>query len=281
MNVTLELPDLSRRLADLPPLPAALAEVLQALRQGGLTMERCIALIERDPSLAARCLRLANSPFYGRPGRIGSVSGAVTLLGLRTVNHLLTAVTLQQAIRPEQCPGFDLNGFWRHAMNVAMAASTIGPRLDLDPSEAFLAGLLHDLGELMLVLLVPEIVAEVERRTAAGEPVRQVERALLGTDHVEVGSAVARRWNFPPAIVEAIADHHRGGPAQAQSQAPGLAMLLSQIHQLTGPLERGWTPEQAMAMVPESTWQALRFVPEERSDLLLRLSTSLAAIGQA
>ncbi|MBQ0931402.1 HDOD domain-containing protein [Ideonella sp. 4Y16] len=279
MSATLELPDLSRRLADLPPLPAALAEVLQALRQGGLTMERCIALIERDPSLAARCLRLANSPFYGRPGRIGSVSGAVTLLGLRTVNNLLTAVTLQQAIRPEQCPGFDLNGFWRHAMNVAMTASTLSARLDLDPSEAFLAGLLHDIGELMLVVLVPEIVADVERRVAEGESARAVERQLLGTDHVEVGSAVARRWNFPPAIVEAIADHHRGWPEG--TQAPGLAALLSQIHQLLGPLERGWSAEQALAMVPEATWQALRFVPEERSEMLLRLSTSLAAIGQA
>lgn len=278
MNTTLELPDLSRRLADLPPLPAALSEVLLALRQGGLTMERCVALIERDPSLAARCLRLANSPFYGRAGRIGSVSSAVTLLGLRTVNHLLTAVTLQQAIRPEQCPGFDLNGFWRHAMNVAMAASTISPRLDLDPSEAFLAGLLHDIGELMLVVLVPDTMAEVERRVAAGEPTREVERTLLGTDHVEVGSAVAQRWNFPPAIVEAIADHHRG-PEHAQDA--DLAVLLSQIHQLTGPLERGWTAEQALAMVPESTWQSLRFVPEERSEMLQRLSTSLAAIGQA
>jgi len=279
MNTTLELPDLSRRLADLPPLPAALSEVLMALRQGGLTMERCVALIERDPSLAARCLRLANSPFYGRAGRIGSVSSAVTLLGLRTVNHLLTAVTLQQAIRPEQCPGFDLNGFWRHAMNVAMAASTISPRLDLDPSEAFLAGLLHDIGELMLVVLVPDMMAEVERRVTAGEPAREVERMLLGTDHVEVGSAVARRWNFPAAIIEAIADHHRDCPEQGQDA--DLAVLLSQIHQLTGPLERGWTAEQALAMVPESTWLALRFVPEERSDMLLRLSTSLAAIGQA
>lgn len=277
MSATLELPDLSRRLADLPPLPAALAEVLQALRRGGLTVERCVALIERDPSLAARCLRLANSPFYGRTGRIASVSGAVTLLGLRTVNHLLTAVTLQQAIRPEQCPGFDLDGFWRHAMNVAMAASTLSPRLELDPSEAFLAGLLHEIGELMLVVLVPEVVAEVERRVADGEPARQAEQSLLGTDHVEVGSAVARRWNFPPSIVEAIADHHRGWP----DDAPSLAALLSQIHALIGPLERGWTAEQALPMVPEATWQALRFGPEERSDMLLRLATGLAAIGQA
>ena len=114
---------------------------------------------------------------------------------------------------------------------------------------------------------------------AGGELARNVERSLLGTDHVEVGSAVARRWNFPPAIVDAIADHHRGGPGD--SPAPGLAALLSQIHLLTGPLERGWSAEQALAMVPDSTWQALRVEPGERGDLLLRLSTSLAAIGQA
>lgn len=277
--IALDLPDLSRRLADLPPLPAALSELLLALRQGGLSLERCVALIERDPSLAARSLRLANSPFYGRAGRVGSVSGAVTLLGLRTVNQLLTAVTLQQAIRPDQCPGFDLGGFWRHAMNVAMVASAIGPRLELDPSEAFLAGLLHDIGALMLVVLAPEVVAEVERRVAEGETPEQVERELLGTDHVEVGSAVARRWHFPAPIVEAIADHHR--PWTDASSSSHLASLLSQIHTLVGPLERGLSPEQALTTVPEAAWQALHVGPEERLDMLVRLSTSLAAIGQS
>jgi putative nucleotidyltransferase with HDIG domain len=279
MNVATDLPLVSRRLADLPPLPAALAEVLQALRHGGPTMERCVELIERDPALAARCLRLANSPFYGRPGRIGSVTGGVTLLGLRTVTGLLTAVTLQQAIRPEQCPGFDLPGFWRHAMNIAMAASTIAPRLDLDASESFLAGLLHDVGELMMVVLAPDAMAEVEQRVADGMPQAQAERELLGIDHVELGAEVARRWNFPAAIVEAIADHHSDDALG--NEATALADLLSMVHALVGPLERGLGVEQVLAIVPEPVWQALRHEPPERLGLLTHLATSLAAIGQA
>lgn len=279
MNTALALPDLSRRLADLPPLPAVLAEVLQAMRHGGLSLERSVALIERDPSVAARCLRLANSPFYGRPGRIGSVSGAATLLGQRTVNQMLTAVTLQQAIRADQCPGFDLNNFWRHAMNVAMAASALSPRLDLDPSEAFLAGLLHDIGELMLVVLVPELLADMDWEAHDDASAAQRERERLGTDHVELGSTVARRWNFPASIVKAIADHHR--PWNDDQGSPSLAALLSLIHALTGPLEGGESPDQALARIPATVWSSLRIAPDDRAGLLERLSTSLAAIGQA
>lgn len=279
MNIDCVPVETRKRLADLPPLPTSLSEVVQALRTGDLSSERCIELIERDPALAARCLRLANSPFYGRPGKIGSVYGAVTMLGLRTVMSLLTAVSLQHAFKPEHCPGFQLDVYWRHAMGVAMTASVLAPRLGLDPSEAFLAGLLHDIGELMLVVLQPDAQEEIRRRVRSGEMAEVVEQEVLAIDHVALGASIAQQWHFPQAIVDAIADHHRFW-MHADRPPTTLADLLSLIHGLLTPVEMGLPACEAALLVPDVVWDALRYEPGERAEVLDRLIANLSAIAQ-
>lgn len=276
MTMDLASPDLARQLAELPPLPAAVSEIIQALRDEGASMSRCVELIEHDPALAARALRLANSPFYGRPGRIGSINSAVMMLGLRTVMGLLTSAALQMRLPGGDCPGFDREAHWAHAMETAMTASQLAPRVDLDPGEAFLAGLLHDIGALMLAVLAPEQMGQVLARTAAGEDPLLVERELLGTDHRSIGAEVSRRWNFPPSIVEAIADHHRQiVPGQAMS----LADLLATCDALLHPQRQVATPADALALVPGWVWQQLQIDADQRLPTVERLFASRGAAG--
>ncbi len=277
MCMITDSPEFARRMTELPPLPAAVAEVLETLRQGTPSLERCVELIERDPALAARALRLANSAFYGRQGRIGSITAASLMLGLRTVMGLLTAATLRQCLRPLDCPGFDPDAHWRRAMGRALTASMLAPQMDLDPGEGFMAGLVTDLGMLMMAWAAPGQMAEALRRAAEDGDLVAHELALLGHDHVEMGMAVARRWHFPEAIVEAL----KAAPkqwARLDGHAPALADLVSLSQELLAPLEAGQGPDAAVALLPEALWLELDLGPDERLPLMQRVAAGLSAL---
>ena len=277
MCMITDSPEFARRMTELPPLPAAVAEVLDALRHGPPSLERCVELIERDPALAARTLRLANSAFYGRQGRIGSITSACLMLGLRTVMGLLTAATLRQCLRPLDCPGFDPDAHWRRAMGRALTASMLAPQLEQDPGEAFLAGLVTDLGMLMLAWAAPTQMGEALRLAAQDGELVAHEIALLGHDHVEMGTAVARRWHFPEAIVRTLQVTPRQW-ARLDGRPAELADLVSLSQELLAPLEAGCAPEAALMDLPEALWLELELAPDERLPFLQRVADGLAAL---
>lgn len=205
---------LAQRVTELPPLPKALVALMQLLRQDDFSVGQCVALIERDQALAARMLRLANSAFYGVPGRVGSIGDAVRILGVRTVWCVLTAAALHQQLRADGCPGFRFEHYWRHTMGAALAARGLALLLDHDPDEAFLAGLLHDVGQLVMATFSPEAAAKAIALAKADDSGPAVaESAVLGFDHAELGALVSGHWHFPPTITRAIALHHMPEPA--------------------------------------------------------------------
>lgn len=264
-----DLADLARRVADLPPLPAALTEVISALENGQLSTQRCIDLIERDPALAGRMLRLANSAFYGRPGRVGSISAAVALLGLRTVASVLAAASLKGSLQIQGGEGFSLERYWRHAISSGLICSQLAPRSALDPSEAFLAGLMHDIGQLIMAALMPEEMAEVLRLRQDGSEDLNAELDVIGLSHPQLGEQVARHWNLPGTIVQAIAQHHE--PLSGGHSPASLAQLLQLGDSIVLALDRDNSPAGAV-QVPDALWQALRVPPEEREPLYARIA---------
>lgn len=199
---------------DLPALPAAVFELLTLLGRDDVGTPALVAKISLDQALTAKTLRLANSSFYGMPRHVASVSDATAVLGLRTVRVVLTAAALHGSFKPPECVGFDFMAFWRHAVSTAVCARLIGAEIGADAEAAFTAGLLHDIGELILASSHPERFAEVLAQQAqSAAPLREIETALLGIDHAQVGARVAEHWRFPKPIVDAITDHH--APAAA------------------------------------------------------------------
>jgi putative nucleotidyltransferase with HDIG domain len=182
----------------LPALPQAVREVMQALQRDDVSVERSVHLIEQDQSLAARTLRVANSAFYGMSGRVGRIGDAVTLLGLRAVSGVLLAVSFSQGLDTSRCAGFHFRGYWRHSMATALAARLLAPRLRLDPDEGFVAGLLHDIGKLVLAAHFPAEGAQAMAlaRSADVSDI-EAERATLGLTHAEIGAVLVRHWRFP------------------------------------------------------------------------------------
>lgn len=272
MSAALDLMDLPRRVAELPPMPAALTEVLKALGDGHLSTLHCVALIEHDPALSARMLRLANSAFYGRAGSIGSISAAVSLLGLRTVAGVLTAASLRGSLQIDPRAGFSLERHWRHAVGSALACSSLAPALGLDPSEAFLAGLMHDIGQLIVVALAPEAWVEIRRLQAeTGASIDTLERKMLGATHTELGEMVAQRWHFPSPIVRAIASPHGEWPADDTSPPTDLASLVQSTDPIVHALDND-PGDQGHLAVPPAVWQRLPIAVDDHAAYFQRLA---------
>ena len=277
----LDLDQLARRVTELPPLPQALVAVMQALQRDHLSTDQSIQLIEQDPALAARTLRLANSAFYGVPGRVGSIADAVHLLGLRTVGGVLTAAAMHSHLKVDHCPGFRFEAYWRHALAAGLLARALGPRAGLSGDEAFLAGLMHDVGALVLAAFHPGPAAEVIQRTQAQDrPTHQVESELLGLHHGSVGALVARHWRFPSAIAHAIEHHH-----QVEVGPPDAPLDMTQLVQLADALAHGLDLNQdrheAVPLPAAESWLSLGLDLEEGLALMRHTADGVQALSAA
>lgn len=208
--------ELAQSLAELPPLPASISEVIAACDDQDMTVGQLSQIILRDQNLTANILKLANSAFYGHARRVTTATEAVVLLGFSAVKSLAisshTARLLNRAL-----PGYGMAAgeLWQHSIAVAFSARRLAVEVHLAPvEEAFVAGLLHDIGKIVLASHMEAAFAEIgdearSRRTAF----HLVEAELLGFDHAELGARVAAQWSFPPELEEAIRFHHDPGRA--------------------------------------------------------------------
>lgn len=239
---------------DLPPLPSVVLELVQSLGNEELTAAQYSAKISRDQALTAKTLRLANSSFYGRGRQVRSVAEAIVVLGLRTVRGVVTAAGLSGAFR--SLPGFDHYAFWRHSIASALCAQTLAVELGRDDADlAFTVGLLHDIGRLALASAFAPAYAEVEQWRRANDcPDSEAERTVLGIDHAEVGGLIARQWNFAPAMVDAIRQHH-APPAAAEVTLTGMAHVTDAIAHALG---LAGSADEAVPTLVLPVWAACR-----------------------
>jgi putative nucleotidyltransferase with HDIG domain len=197
------------KLRELPALPQVIIDLQSAMSREDVSIDAIADRVSLDQALAAKALRVANCSFYGVPGRVVSIRQAIGMLGLRSVSTVLTIAAVSQSIPRPSCAGFDMERYWRHSVAVALCARDIARALRLDADVAFTAGLLHDLGRLALASQAPAFLAEtLRRRDELDCTMLEAERATLGSDHAALGSQVAARWHFGPAIVDAIRLHH-------------------------------------------------------------------------
>lgn len=213
---------LVRQIQELPALPAVVLELLSSIDQEGTDVHVLAQKIELDQALAAKTLRIANSSFYGMQSTVTSIAHAVSVLGFHSIRTLVTACALTGSFAPVD-GGFDFTAFWRHSLATAVAARLLAPHLQVNPETAFTAGLLHDLGTLVLATRFPAEHALIRSyRQAHDCQMADAELAVMGIDHAQVGSALAAYWKFPLAIQQAVADHH----AIARLDGGGLPLVV-------------------------------------------------------
>lgn len=209
---------------DLPSLPAVVLELLGDIDQEDVDISVLARKVSLDQALTAKTLRLANSPAFGLQVKVGTIQQAITFLGFQATRKLITAAALSGSFPTGRCPGFDDQAFWRHSIATAACARALARRIRFNQDLAFTAGLLHDIGRLVLVTAQPDAYREVLAwRAVHSCEWREAERAVLGLDHVDAGVALAGHWQFSDAMRQAIAWHHA-------PETPGAGMLAAIVH---------------------------------------------------
>lgn len=221
-----KLESLIEEVVDLHTLPVIVLEADRLMRDPRTSAQQVADLLSRDPALAGRILRLVNSPIYGFQKRIGNLTQAIVILGFQTVKNLMLTVSVIESFRTGGSQGFDYPRFWAHSVGCAIAAGEIA-RLANAPhaEEAYIAGLLHDVGKLVVGQHLPELWETIAGHMAAGMPETEAEVEVLGRDHSDIGGMLARAWSLPPSLVDAIRDHHHPGESGAEVSAADVVHL--------------------------------------------------------
>jgi putative nucleotidyltransferase with HDIG domain len=199
---------------NLPPVSQAALRLVGLLDQPTVSNDDVVSVLKYDNVLTAKLLRACNSPYFGLEEPVRSVDQAVLILGHQQILHIVLTLAFGGAMMTP-LPGYavEANELWQHSLTTAMAAEVIAneyPEMNFDSQVAFTAGLLHDIGKLVLgQTLTPDSQHAIRNLVARGQVSRtDAERQVLGTDHAEVGASLLQSWRLPEDIVEAVAHHH-------------------------------------------------------------------------
>ena len=228
----LSLERLIDRSGKLGSLPAIVYKVFEVMDEPNSTATKIGKVINDDPALTARLLKLVNSPFYGFTGKVDTVYRAVALIGheeLRSVVIAASAIKVFDGIPPELV---SMKDFWKRSLSTAVTARVLAAfKREKVIERFFIAGLLHDIGSLLMYLKLPDEMAQVlQLEKADGIDRIKAEKEITGYDHTEVGGGLLKKWNLPPQICSAVRYQVDPGKApQAEQQAAWLIKLASEI----------------------------------------------------
>lgn len=209
---------------EVPTLPAVVIHALHILQDPNSDAKAVQRVISNDPAISAKILRVANSAFFGRSRRVGTIAEAVSVLGFINVQGLLISVSAFDAFRTKR---LNLLDFWKHSIATATAARFLARQSSVTVDQAFMAGLLHDIGKLILAVQAEgayQRMLELRQKTPMSS--LQAEQTLFEFTHPEVGEMVAERWDLPLPYIAAVAHHHQpddAGEHQAFAALIGLA----------------------------------------------------------
>jgi putative nucleotidyltransferase with HDIG domain len=202
---------LLERVNDLPPLPAVAARVMSMAdddRSSALDMAQ---VLSSDQALTAKLIRISNSAYYGFARKVSSVREAVVVLGMKQVRQVAVGASLMNTFngRREDDDVFDIDLFWGHCVAVGIAAEAVAKKTrSARPEDAFTAGILHDIGRLVLRMTMPREFKEAVIVARQGIPLHEAELEITGYAHDEIGQALGDKWKFPGHLVDAVAHHH-------------------------------------------------------------------------
>ena len=254
MSALLSYDDVVKNLDDLPSLPAVVMELLNSIDQEEVDIAVLAKKVSHDQALTAKTLRLANSSLFGLQVKVTTIQQAITFLGFQSTRNLITAAAVTGCFADKLCPGFDHKLFWRHSIATAACAKVLARHMRFNQDYAFTAGLLHDIGRLVLVSSFPELYQQVlEYQREHDCYALEAERAILGIDHVEAGLALAEHWNFSDTMRLAIGGHH-------EPEKPGAGFLAAIVHVANAVVHALDLVQQEDDLVPPVSsvaWQAL------------------------
>ncbi len=195
---------------DLPTIPIVISEVLSAIDNPNMSAYKLAQMIEKDQGLTARVLRVANSPFYGFSKRISTIDLAIGIMGFNAIKEIVLSLVIKRFFSKIASKVFDIKSFWHYGLFCASTSRVLARKLGYKiAGEAFVAGLMHDLGVLVIAEYFSEDFKKIKALTESGELDRiEAERVVLGCTHSDIGEWIAEKWNLPNQISRTIKLHH-------------------------------------------------------------------------
>ncbi|MCZ6635574.1 MAG: response regulator [bacterium] len=212
---------------NLPTLPTVYAEVDRLCKNPDVSSEELSKVIETDPSISLKLLSLANSAFFGFSRQIKSVHDAISLLGNKTVQNTILNIAVFEATKGlDGSKGFDKNAFWLHSAGVGSAARELSKKLKIDREEAFTAGIVHDMGKIILDALYTDFYEEVIQKVKGGGiSIFAAEEEIIGLHHGQIGKELCESWDLPTELTEAVSYHHRPKSSEKDTEIASLVNL--------------------------------------------------------
>jgi len=214
--MTLTAEALVNKSLDLVSPPNTYIQLNKLIQDPDSAIDDISAVINTDPALATRLLRIVNSPFYGFPSQINTISRAITIIGTRELTHLVLATSVINAFKGIPSSLINMDEFWRHSFATAITAQLLAEECGQHATERFfIAGLLHNIGSLVLYQSMPELAGEAIRSAEFGHEVLfKAEQRVIGFAHTDVGYALAHAWHLPHSLQEVARYHH--SPSEAE-----------------------------------------------------------------
>ncbi len=255
----LSLEKLIERSSKLGSLPAIVHRVFAVMDDPNSTATQVGKVINDDPALTARLLKLVNSPFYGFASKVDTVYRAVALIGHKELRSVVVAASAIKVFNGIPSELVSMPDFWRRSLQTAVAARVIAAfRREKEIERYFIAGLLHDIGSLLLYLQLPDEMRDVLVQQMEGADLAATQKQRLGYDYAEVGGALLKKWNLPPLICQAVAYQLKPQKApEASREAAALLKLARTIAEVHMDAAEG----EAGGEVPAELWQALDLDP--------------------
>ena len=266
-----------RGISHIATLPEITLRIIELVEDPTSTAQDLHNVIASDQALCSRILKVVNSAFYGLPRQIGSINRAIVLLGLNAVKNIAIAASLTKLFRGgELCPSFSARDLWIHSVATAAGSKLLCDELKFEmPDEAFLTGLIHDIGIMVemqgrrdeLVEVFDEITFDDEG--APSISMREVESRILGADHCEFGAALCESWKFPRPFVYATGHHHEPLQLPRDSRLP--TSIIHVADRLSAQLNYGFRADLLTTEIGEDVMDEIRLTSERLEAIRERL----------
>lgn len=252
----------------LPTIPSVLKHISSIIEKPDISLNEISDFISSDLALTTKILKMINSAVYGFPGRISSVSHATVLLGLNVIKGLLIGASVFELMQQS------MQGLWEHSFDCAITSKLIAQRKNLkEPEEIYAAGLLHDIGKVILILEFPEEYQKaIHDATQQGITIFELEQNQFVENHANVGSWLAEKWRFPNNLTEAIKYHHaphRSKYAPMETAVVHLADILVRARGF------GFAGDPFVPAIEPAAFELLNLTESDIKEILREMDNSL------
>ena len=259
------LDEIVKDINDLVSLPGVFVRVNEMVNDPQCSMTKVGEVISQDPGLTMRVLRMANSPAYGISKEIDSVAKAVTIIGTERVRDIALATSAVETFDGIPNDLVSMDDFWMHSIYCAIIAKHLGTKAKLKNTDGlFVAGLLHDIGQLVLFKELPDLsrkCLEYILDDTENTELQNVEQELIGFDHAMVGSALAEVWQLTPMLVEVIGAHHDIQRAKAYQQESAIVKIANSLA-VMAELNATDIEETDAAILTDEDWSTADIAPD-------------------